>query len=163
MAKTYKTTFIVRLGNFFVINMLRAGVKMGNMALLTVPGRKSGLPRTTPISLGEQNGKRWIIAPYGAVNWVRNLRAAGKATLTRGRRVEQIEVVELSTEEAAPILKNSLGGAPSFLHPYFDVRPDSPLEDFIREAPRHPVFLVKSLSEQQGSRTSNVERNAMLS
>lgn len=163
MAKTYKTTFVVRLVNFLISRMLRAGIKMGNMALLTVRGRKSGLPRTTPIALGEHNGQRWIVSPYGAVNWVRNLRAAGEATLTQGRRSEQITVIELPAEEAAVLLKQSLGGAPSFLRSYFDVSPDSPLEDFIREAPRHPVFLVKSLAERQETGTQQIQNNAVLS
>ncbi|HET8846890.1 MAG TPA: nitroreductase family deazaflavin-dependent oxidoreductase, partial [Ktedonobacteraceae bacterium] len=127
MAKKYKDTFVTRLGNFFVSRLLRAGIKMGNMALLTVRGRKSGLPRTTPIALGNHDGQRWIIAPYGAVNWVRNLRAAGEATLTQGRKSEHIMASELSIEEAAPILKKSLAGAPTFVQAYFDVNPASPL------------------------------------
>ncbi len=44
--------------------------------LPTVPGRKSGVPRTTPVALGERDGRRWLVSPYGEVDWVRNLRAA---------------------------------------------------------------------------------------
>lgn len=152
MARTYRVTFAVRLGNIFTTTLLRAGVKLGNMALLTVRGRKSGLPRTTPVALVEQDGRHWLIGTFGEVNWVHNLRAAGEAILTRGRRSEAISVVELPAEEAAPILKQSLARAPSFVGKYFDVTPTSPLQDFEREAPRHPVFLVQHITEiQQGA------------
>src|SRR6266545_4930836 len=109
MAKKYRVTFAVRLSNAIVTALLRSGVSLGQMTLLTVPGRKSGLPRTTPVTIGERDGRRWLIAPFGEVNWVRNLRAAGKGTLTRGRRSEAVSVVELPTEEAAAVLKDSLG------------------------------------------------------
>jgi deazaflavin-dependent oxidoreductase (nitroreductase family) len=108
-----------------------------------VRGRKSGLPRTTPVSLiGESDGQSWLIAAFGEVDWVRNLRAAGEASLKRGRRPKHIFVKELSAEEAAPILKKSLAGAPGFLLKNFDVTPESSLKDFEREALNHPVFEV---------------------
>ena len=94
-------------------HLLRAGVKLGTMALITVRGRTSGLPRTTPVTLLEQDGRRWLASPFGDVNWVRNLRAAGEATLTRGRHSEKISAVELTAAEAAPILKQSLARAPA--------------------------------------------------
>jgi deazaflavin-dependent oxidoreductase (nitroreductase family) len=144
MAKSYQVPSFVRLGNFFTTRLLRAGVKPGNMALLTVRGRKSGLPRTTPVSLIEHDDQRWLIAAFGEVDWVRNLRAAGEASLKRGRYPEHIFVKELSAEEAAPILKKSLAEAPSFLLKNFDATPESPLKDFEREALNHTVFLVKS-------------------
>jgi deazaflavin-dependent oxidoreductase (nitroreductase family) len=144
MAKSYQVPSFVRLGNFFTTRLLRAGVKPGNMALLTVRGRKSGLPSTTPVSLLEYDDQRWLIAAFGEVDWVRNLRAAGGASLKRGRHPEHIFVKELSAEEAAPILKKSLAEAPSFLLKNFDATPESPLKDFEREALNHTVFLVKS-------------------
>jgi len=147
MAKTYQVPSFVRLGNFFTTTLLRAGLKPGNMALLTVRGRKSGLPRTTPVSLIEHDGQRWLIAAFGEVDWVRNLRAAGEASLKRGRRPQHIFVKELSAEEAAPILKKSLAEAPGFLLKNFDATPESPLKDFEREALNHPVFLVQHVAD----------------
>ena len=156
MAKTYRVTFFVRLSNKFAATLLRAGVKLGNMALLSVRGRKSGLPRTTPVTLVVQDGQRWLIALFGEVNWVRNLRAASEATLTLGRHSETISATELTAEEAAPILKQSLSGAPSFLRAYFDVTSASSIEEFVREAPRHPVFLVQHVAEmRQETRLNN--------
>ena len=147
MAKTYHVTFAVRASNWLVERLLRAGVKMGfkgfPMVLLTVRGRKSGQPRTAPIVMTEHHGKRYLIGTFGNVNWVRNLRAAGEATLTRGLRAEQVAVVELSPAEAAPFLKQIIATAPGFIRSYFDVTADSSLAEFEREAPRHPVFLVQ--------------------
>lgn len=142
MAKTYHVSPAVRISNGIVAALLRRGVKIGRNTLLTVPGRKSGKPRTTPVTILEWNGERWLQSPFGDVNWVRNLRAAGQATLTRGRRVEPISVVELSPAEAARVLKGTLASYPSLIKGYFDVTPESPLEDFEREAPRHPLFRV---------------------
>jgi deazaflavin-dependent oxidoreductase (nitroreductase family) len=142
MGKTYNVGPAVRISNAVVAALLRRGVKIGGNTLLTVPGRKSGQPRTTPVTILQWNGERWLQSPFGEVNWVRNLRAAGRATLTRGRRVEPISVVELSPAEAAQVLKGTLASYPSLIKGYFDVTPESPLEDFEREASRHPMFRV---------------------
>jgi deazaflavin-dependent oxidoreductase (nitroreductase family) len=111
------------------------------MYLLTVRGRKSGQPRTTPIVIAEQDGKRYLISPYGIVDWVRNVRAAGEAVLTRARRAEQVHVVELPPAEGALILKRSFErGIPAFLGRYFEVTAQSSAEEFEHAAARHPVF-----------------------
>ena len=96
--------------------------------------------------LVEQDGQRWLVAPYGVGQWVRNLRAAGTATLTRGRRSEVISVTELEAREAAPVLKQYLLKATA-ARPYFDVVKDAPLEAFEGEAPRHPVFQITTVEE----------------
>src|SRR4030088_63236 len=80
------------------MRMLGSGISLGPNALITVRGRKSGLDRSTPVALVEIDGKRWVIGTFGETNWVRNLRAAGRATLAVGRRVEKVNVVELSPE-----------------------------------------------------------------
>lgn len=142
MAKTYRVGALVRVSNAIVTALLQRGVKIGNNALLTVPGRSSGEPRTTPVTILAWGGERWLQSPFGEVNWVRNLRASGRATLTRGRRREAISVVELTPAEAAPIMKDALASFPSFIKSYFDVTPDSPLEAFEKEASRHPLFRI---------------------
>ncbi len=141
MAKTLHLTIADRLGDALFMALLRAGVKIGTMSLLTVRGRKSGQPHTVPVLLVEQDGERWLVAPYGVVQWVRNIRSAGKATLSRGRRSETISVTELEAREAAPILKQYFFKATA-TRPYFDATKDSPLETFEREAARHPVFQI---------------------
>ena len=146
MAKTYRVNAFVRISNVRAAFLLRMGVKMGTMTLLTVPGRTSGKIRTAPVALVKLDGDHLLIAPFGSVNWVRNLRVAGEAMLTRGRHSERFSAIKLSIQESGPILKKTLVGAPSFVTNYFDVTADSPLADFEREAPRHPVFRLNMLS-----------------
>jgi deazaflavin-dependent oxidoreductase (nitroreductase family) len=79
--------------------MLRLGVPLGPNALVTITGRTSGIPRTTPIAVIDVGGHRWIWSPWGEVHWVRNLRAAGQATIDVHGRVERVRATELSPEE----------------------------------------------------------------
>jgi len=146
MARAFHHTFVDRLNDALITTLLHAGVKLGTASLLTVRGRKSGQPHTVPVLLVEQDGQRWLVAPYGVVQWVRNIRAAGTATLTRGRRAEAIAVTELSAQEAAPILKQYLVVQHAAdVRSYFDATKDSPLEAFAREAARHPVFQITTV------------------
>ena len=146
MAKQYQVNTFVRVSNAMTSFFLRLGVNMGNMALLTVRGRKSGKPITNPIVIVVQDGKRYLFSPFGIVNWVRNLRAAGKATLSWGRRHETVTVTELTPEQAAPVIKSLLGSAPKMIRDYFEVTPESSLQEFIRDAPNHAVFAVHPAS-----------------
>jgi hypothetical protein len=84
-----------------------------------------------------------VQSPFGNVDWVRNLRAAGKATLSWGRRHETVVATELSPEQAAPVIKSLLGHAPKMIREYFDVTADSSLEEITRDAPNHAVFAVR--------------------
>ena len=142
MDKTHRPGIGIRLINAVVKPVLRSGVTLGPLVLLTVPGRASGLPRTTPVALGEANGERWLVASFGEVDWVRNLRAAGGGALTRGRRSEDFVGVELPPALAAPLLRNSLSDAPPPIRKQFAVTSDSSLEDLEREVARHPVFQI---------------------
>ena len=102
-------------------------------------------PHTVPVVLVEHEGGRFLVAPYGVVQWVRNIRVAGKATLTRGRRSETISVNELPAQEAAPILKGYLLHVSGGVRSYFDATRDSPLEAFERAAFHHPVFRIMTI------------------
>lgn len=88
--------------------LLTAGIPMGPDVLLTIRGRKSGLPRTTPVAICEHAGRRGLISPFGEVNWVRNLRTSGCATLTIGQRTEEVTAVELGPDEAAAFIRDVL-------------------------------------------------------
>ena len=147
MSKTLHLNFSDRMGDALITTLLRAGVKIGTTSLLTVRGRKSGQPHTVPVTLVEQDGQCWLVAPYGVVQWVRNIRAAGTATLTRCRRSEAISVTELPAQEAAPVLKQYLLQVSAGVRSYIDATKDSPLEDFEREAPLHPVFQITTIEE----------------
>ncbi len=145
----FRPTTSIRIGNRVVTPLIRAGLPMGPMALLTVQGRKSGLPRTTPIAvLIDEAGWR-VAAPYGVVDWVKNLRAAGRAVISRRGRKVTVEAEELPAQQAAPVLRESLRQAGPItrrvIGPYFNVTPEAPLADWIVEARQHPVFLLKPI------------------
>ena len=148
MTKTNQAPRFVRLANMLTKTLLRAGLPLSGfgypMYLLTVRGRKSGQPPTTPVVIVEQEGKQYLLSPFGVVNWVRNLRASGVATFTRGRRHEEIRARELPGDEAGLILEGLLtsGKNPPILG-YFGVTAHSPAEDFGRAAGEHPVFVLE--------------------
>jgi deazaflavin-dependent oxidoreductase (nitroreductase family) len=89
---------------FSVINpitrfLMARGVPLGYNGLITIRGRKSGLPRTTPVAVLDVAGRRWVWAPWGEVHWVRNLRAAGRAEITVRRRTDEVTATELDATE----------------------------------------------------------------
>jgi deazaflavin-dependent oxidoreductase (nitroreductase family) len=147
MAKTYQAPLFARIGNVLTTALLRAGFKLVGfgkypMYLLTVRGRKSGQPRTISMVIIERNGKRYLGAPFGTVAWVRNLRAAGEAILTRGRRSETVSAIELPTSEAALVLREEVKDGNPFSS-YFGVTAESSLDEFERAAVSHPLFLLE--------------------
>jgi deazaflavin-dependent oxidoreductase (nitroreductase family) len=89
--------------------LLAAGVPMGFNGLLTIRGRRSGLPRTTPVAVIEVAGRRWVWAPWGDVQWVRNLRAAGRATITVRRRKVEVTATELDPTQRVAFFRDVLG------------------------------------------------------
>src|SRR5215217_7949033 len=105
MAKSYRLTPLRRVANGLMRLLLRLDLAPRTMILLTVPGRRSGTPRSTPVTLVEEDGHRWLVAPYGTVGWVHNARAAGQVQLSRGRHSETVRLKELAPEAAAPVLK----------------------------------------------------------
>jgi deazaflavin-dependent oxidoreductase (nitroreductase family) len=141
MAKTYRLGLARRLVNALVKGLLRAGLAGGHTYLLSVPGRRSGGIYSTPVILIE-DGERWLVAPYGEVSWVRNVRAAGRASLSRRRHREAIKVSEVGPQESAPVLREYLRQVRA-VRPFFDASPDAPLEAFVAEADRHPVFRIE--------------------
>lgn len=141
MAKKYKVTAGVRAGNRFMGMLLRLGVGPKPIHLLTTVGRKSGLSRTTPVTVVEDNGSRWLVAPYGTVNWVWNARVAGKAILRRGRTVETVGLEEPPRDQAAAILQKYVQSY-RIVRPYIDTAPSAPVQEFAAEVPGHPVFRI---------------------
>ena len=140
-ARTYRLTALRRLGNWLLGNLLRIGVNLGPTVLLTVSGRRTGRLYSTPVIPVEEAGQRWLVAPYGAVGWVRNARSAGWVSLRRRGRSERVRILEADPEEAASVLKAYVQRV-SIVRPYFDAGPDDPPEAFVPEAPRHPVFRI---------------------
>jgi deazaflavin-dependent oxidoreductase (nitroreductase family) len=124
--------------NTIMSALTRAGL-VPRSYLLTTRGRTTGRPRTNPVVPVEHGGRRWLVAPYGPVSWVRNARVAGRVSLTRRRHTRDYTIREASPGEAGPVLKRYVRLAPS-ARPYFQATKDSPAEDFAAEAHRHPVF-----------------------
>ena len=89
--------------------LLAARVPLGFNGLITIRGRKSGLPRTTPVAIIDVSGRRWIWAPWGEVQWVRNLRAAGRATIMFRRREEEVTATELDQTQRAEFFRDVMG------------------------------------------------------
>ncbi|MCX7617038.1 nitroreductase family deazaflavin-dependent oxidoreductase [Tepidiforma sp.] len=125
--------------------LVRAGLALGlgerNTRLLVVAGRKSGTPMSTPVTLIIEGEQRWLVSPYGERAWVKNLRAAGVCELRRGRRSERVRAREVSAAEAGPVLKRYAERV-AITRPYFDAKHTDPVERFIEEAERHPVFAL---------------------
>jgi deazaflavin-dependent oxidoreductase (nitroreductase family) len=81
------------------------GVSLLGSRVLTVTGRRSGEPRSTPVNLLELGGRRYLVAPRGNTQWVRNARAAGEGELRVGRRVERVALTELPVDERVPVIR----------------------------------------------------------
>lgn len=93
--------------NKVFIQMSKLGMSFGGESpvVLTVPGRKSGRPRSTPVTPMTVDGQRYVVAGFPGADWVKNVRAAGEVTLTRGRTQERVRAVEMSAQDARPLLR----------------------------------------------------------
>jgi deazaflavin-dependent oxidoreductase (nitroreductase family) len=89
--------------------LLVAGVPLGPNRLVTVRGRKTGLPRTAGLAVIPVAGRRWVWAPWGEVNWVRNLRAAGRATISFRGGQEEVSATELDETQRVEFFRNIYG------------------------------------------------------
>jgi deazaflavin-dependent oxidoreductase (nitroreductase family) len=123
----------------FNIAALRLGLKVGSQHLLTIPGRKSGVPRTTPVSLVTVAGRRYIVAAFAEADWVRNARAAGAGVLRRGRQNERVRLVELPVEERGPILRAFLQQVPGGVR-FFGMSADP--DAIAAAADQYPVLRI---------------------
>jgi len=135
--------------NAIMSALVRAGL-VPRSYLLTTRGRKTGRPRTNPVVPVEHQGRRWLVAPYGPVSWVQNARAAGRVTLTRGRDTREYGIREADPEEAGPVLQRYVRIATATRR-YFLATKDSPVEDFVTEADRHPVFELVTVDKDRRS------------
>jgi hypothetical protein len=157
MPKPYRVGLFVRFNNAVMRSLIRAGVRIGTFAVLAVPGRNTGRPVHIPLVVFANGDDHYLVATYGIVNWVHNLRAAdGRAELRCGRATETVTAIELPAERAAPILRYSLLNGPPgiprvivsvfrrfFVLPYLDVDMNSSDDDFVQSARNHPVFRLQ--------------------
>src|ERR1700730_16246814 len=98
--------------NKLMMAVQKLGIPTGPAMVLTVPGRKSGKPRSTPMTPFEFDGGLYVVAGYPGADWAANARAAGTGTLSRGRRSRRVKIVELTPEQETPGMRISHGGIP---------------------------------------------------
>ena len=141
-----------RVLNPITTTLMRLGVRPDpRMALLTIRGRKTGRDRTVPMGVFDRDGRKYIVAAFGEVNWVRNLRAAAAATITQGERKATYAAEQVHGEEAALVLRDCLAAylpsqlAGPMLRQRIAVTAAAPLEVLAVEAQRTPVFRLTQI------------------
>ncbi|MEU0455317.1 MULTISPECIES: nitroreductase family deazaflavin-dependent oxidoreductase [unclassified Streptomyces] len=133
----------VNVFNRFVAWLTRRGVSVWGSRVLAVRGRKSGQWRTTPVNLLTLDGRQYLVAPRGHVQWTHNMRAAGGGELHLGKRVDPFTATEVADDDKAPILRAYLKRWKAEVGVFFNgVGPDSPDAELRRIAPDHPVFEI---------------------
>jgi deazaflavin-dependent oxidoreductase (nitroreductase family) len=131
-----------------VIAATRAGLSVWGSRILQVRGRNTGQLRENPVNVLSYREQRYLVAPRGQTEWVRNLRAAGEGSLRLGKRVERVRAIELRDSEKPEILRAYLRRWKMEVGVFFKgVDSNSPAEDLLRIAPEHPVFLLQQPTE----------------
>ena len=129
--------------NAAVGRLTRMGVSVYGSRVLAVRGRKSGEWRTTPVNPLTLDGERYLVAPRGNTQWVRNIRVSGQGRLVRGRHREPFRALEVGDGEKVPILRAYLKRWKAEVGVFFEgVGPDSSDAQVSEIAPKHPVFRV---------------------
>jgi len=136
--------FTARVFNPIVAGLSRIGLSLAGSRVLEVKGRKSGEWRKTPVNPLTFEGNRYLVAPRGNTQWVRNLRVANEGRLA-GRRTETFKATELPDAEKPPLLRAYLRKWKWEVGAFFDgIDADAPDEDLTRIAPDHPIFRITS-------------------
>ncbi len=141
----------LKFANRLIVAFNRLGMSFGTWYILSIPGRKTGKMRSTPVSVLHINGQRYIVTGF-ETQWVKNARKGGKGVLARGRKKEQVVLVELPIEERPPILREFPRQVPHGV-PFFERLlnlPGDP-ETLAQAAPRCPVFRLESASTPASS------------
>jgi deazaflavin-dependent oxidoreductase (nitroreductase family) len=138
--------FTKNVFNRTVAALTRLGISVWGSRVLEVRGRSSGEWRRTPVNLLTYEGERYLVAPRGETQWVRNLRASGEGRLRLGRSIEPFKAVEvLQDAEKTAVLRAYLKRWKAEVGVFFEgVGPDAPEQELSRIAPRHPVFRILS-------------------
>ncbi|MDQ1083053.1 MULTISPECIES: nitroreductase family deazaflavin-dependent oxidoreductase [Microbacterium] len=130
--------------NAVVGRLTRLGLPLAGSRVLAVRGRSSGEWRTTPVNPLRVDGDRYLVAPRGNAQWVRNLRAAGEGELRHGRSVERFRAQEIPDAEKPPILRAYLQAWAWEVGRFFEgVDKNSPDERLADIAPGFPVFRIR--------------------
>jgi len=136
--------FTQHLFNPFVGWLTSLGISVYGSRVLAVRGRSSGQWRTNPVNLLEYNGERYLVAPRGITQWVKNIRVSGEAELRLGRKVEPIRVTEIADADKLDLLRAYLKKWAWEVGAFFEgVGADAPEADLRRIAPNHPIFRIE--------------------
>jgi deazaflavin-dependent oxidoreductase (nitroreductase family) len=139
------TWFDRKVMNPAIAGLTRMGLSFWGSRILEVRGRTSGEPRRNPVNPLSFEGERYLVAPRGHNQWVRNLRVAGEGHLLLGSTREHFTAVELGDAEKEPVMRAYLGRWKWEVGQFFDgVGADSPSEEFARIASDHPVFRIST-------------------
>ncbi|MBO0872073.1 MAG: nitroreductase family deazaflavin-dependent oxidoreductase [Pseudonocardia sp.] len=142
-ARQLEVSRSTRIFNAAVAALTHAGVSVWGSRVLRVRGRSSGEWRSTPVNLLSHGGERYLVAPRGHTQWVRNLRVAGTGELVVGRRVERFTAIELADADKPAVLRAYLKRWKFEVGAFFDgIGPDASDQELLRIAPGYPVFLV---------------------
>ena len=129
--------------NKIVVGLTRIGISLWGSRILEVRGRKSAEPRRVPVNMLSVDGSRYLVAPRGQTQWVRNLRVAKEGELRVGKRIEKFHATELPDAEKPPILRAYLKRWKAEVGVFFGgVSAKSSEDELRRIAPDHPVFLI---------------------
>jgi len=142
MTTYHRPSAFVKLMNSFVGFLASNGLVPGDTGTLEVKGRRSGQTRSTAVTWVEHEGQRYLVAPRGTTEWVRNARAAGGQVAIRRRKRENVRLEEVPQDQRAPIIKAYLKKTAMVTKREFGLEPDAPLEEFEKIADRHPVFRI---------------------
>ncbi len=135
--------FTKHVFNRMVAGLAKLGISIAGSSVLEVRGRKSGEWRQTPVNPLELEGDRYLVAPRGHTQWVRNMRVSGGGRLVGGRRVEEFIATEVPVDERPPLLRAYLEKWKWESGAFFGgVGPDSSEEELRRIAPDHPAFRI---------------------
>lgn len=134
--------------NRLVLLLTRAGVSVLGSRVLETTGRRSGLPRRTPVNLLRHEGAEYIVSPRGETEWVRNVRAAdGSLTLILGKQRTAYKAADVTGDAQVAVLRHYLRRWKFEVGVFFDgVGPDSSDDDFRAVAGQHPVFALTPTS-----------------
>ncbi len=146
MPKYDKPSFLSKsIGNVMIMLLTRLGISAGGANTLTVKGRKSGEPRSVPVNPLDHEGARYLVAPRGNTEWVRNLRAAGEGELRLGSKRETIKATEVLDNAAKPaIIGAYLQNWSNVTKEWFGVDENATPVELAKIAPDHPVFRITS-------------------
>ncbi len=121
----------------------RMGLSLAGSRVLEVKGRKSGEWRQTPVNLLVFEGDRYLVAPRGNTQWVRNMRVSGGGRLVLGRKTEEFTAKEVQEADRPPLLRAYLEKWKWEVGAFFDgVGPDASDEKLLEIAPDHPAFKI---------------------